>query len=152
MAFCNLNTPKGILKSQFAMGTLKSVCSSWFALISRDKYEHTHLRVPISKVRFIYSNFDVFSVTPMQFSAIHVPRSQNEDQALFSRVFKIYSLKTYLREGTFPSLFLFDFQFRFCNDIQQQHLCPWKRCSDLIFVATQSKPKLSAKTFQNYFV
>ena len=29
------------------MGTLKSVCSSWFALISRDKYEHTHLRVPI---------------------------------------------------------------------------------------------------------
>ena len=115
------------------MGTLKSVCSSWFALISRDKYEHTHLRVPISKVRFIYSNFDVFSVTPMQFSAIHVPRSQNEDQALFSRVFKIYSLKTYLREGTFPSLFLFDFQFRFCNDIQQQHLCPWKRCSDLIF-------------------
>ena len=29
------------------IGTLKSVCSSWFALISRDKYEHTHLRVPI---------------------------------------------------------------------------------------------------------
>ena len=29
------------------MGTLKSVCSSWFALISSDKYEHTHLRVPI---------------------------------------------------------------------------------------------------------
>ena len=29
------------------MGTLKIVCSSWFALISRDKYEHTHLRVPI---------------------------------------------------------------------------------------------------------
>ena len=29
------------------MGTLKSLCSSWFALISRDKYEHTHLRVPI---------------------------------------------------------------------------------------------------------
>ena len=29
------------------MGTLKSVCSSWFALISRDKYEHTLLRVPI---------------------------------------------------------------------------------------------------------
>ena len=29
------------------MGTLKSVCSSWFGLISRDKYEHTHLRVPI---------------------------------------------------------------------------------------------------------
>ena len=29
------------------MGTLKSVCSSWFALISFDKYEHTHLRVPI---------------------------------------------------------------------------------------------------------
>ena len=25
------------------MGTLKSVCSSWFALISRDKYEHTLL-------------------------------------------------------------------------------------------------------------
>ena len=30
-----------------SMGTLKSVCSSWFALISRDKYEHTHLRGPI---------------------------------------------------------------------------------------------------------
>ena len=30
------------------MGTLKSVCSSWFALISRDIYEHTHLRIPIS--------------------------------------------------------------------------------------------------------
>ena len=29
------------------MGTLKSVCSSWFAPISRDKYEHTLLRVPI---------------------------------------------------------------------------------------------------------
>ena len=28
------------------MGTLKSVCLSWFALMSRDKYEHTHLRVP----------------------------------------------------------------------------------------------------------
>ena len=29
------------------MGTLKSVCSSWFPLISRDKYQHTHLRVPM---------------------------------------------------------------------------------------------------------
>ena len=27
--------------------TLKSVCSSWFALISRDIYEHTHLRIPM---------------------------------------------------------------------------------------------------------
>ena len=34
----------------FNMGTLKSMCSSWFPLISRDKYEHTHLRVPIGKV------------------------------------------------------------------------------------------------------
>ena len=33
-----------------AMGTLKSVCSSWFALISRDKYEHTLLRVPIIRM------------------------------------------------------------------------------------------------------
>ena len=33
------------------MGTLKSVCSSWFALISRDIYEHTHLRVPIFEER-----------------------------------------------------------------------------------------------------
>ena len=24
------------------MGTLKSVCSSWFVLISRDIYKHTH--------------------------------------------------------------------------------------------------------------
>ena len=32
------------------MGTLKSVCSSWFALISCDKYEHTQLRVPISTI------------------------------------------------------------------------------------------------------
>ena len=31
----------------FDMGTLKSVCSSWFAPISRDKYERTLLRVPI---------------------------------------------------------------------------------------------------------
>ena len=31
-------------------GTLKSVCSSWFALISRDKYEHTHL-IPIKKLQ-----------------------------------------------------------------------------------------------------
>ena len=29
------------------MGTLKSVCSSWFALISRDQYEHTGLVVPM---------------------------------------------------------------------------------------------------------
>ena len=36
-----------IVPSNDTMGTLKSVCSSWFALISRDKYEHTHLRVPI---------------------------------------------------------------------------------------------------------
>ena len=28
------------------MGTLKSVCSSWFALLSRDIYENSHLRVP----------------------------------------------------------------------------------------------------------
>ena len=35
--------------SRQAMGTLKSVCSSWFALISRDKYEHTLLRVPIQQ-------------------------------------------------------------------------------------------------------
>ena len=27
------------------MGTPKSVCLSWFGLISRDKYEHTHLRL-----------------------------------------------------------------------------------------------------------
>ena len=31
------------------MGILKSVCSSWFAPISRDKYEHTLLRVPIKR-------------------------------------------------------------------------------------------------------
>ena len=30
------------------MGTLKSVCSSWFGLISRDEYEHNHLRLWIS--------------------------------------------------------------------------------------------------------
>ena len=34
------------------MGTLKSVCSSWFAPILRDKYEHTLLRVPISNLCF----------------------------------------------------------------------------------------------------
>ena len=27
------------------MVTLKSVCSTWSGLISRDKYEHTHLRL-----------------------------------------------------------------------------------------------------------
>ena len=27
------------------MGSLKSVCSSWFGHISRDKYKHTHLRL-----------------------------------------------------------------------------------------------------------
>ena len=32
---------------KYPIRTLKSVCSSWFALISRDRYEHTHLRVPI---------------------------------------------------------------------------------------------------------
>ena len=40
------------------MGTLKSVCSSWFALISCDIYEHTHLRVPIEYFRasvFLFS-------------------------------------------------------------------------------------------------
>ena len=36
-----------ITNLELRMGTLKSVCSSWFALMSRDKYEHTHLRVPI---------------------------------------------------------------------------------------------------------
>jgi hypothetical protein len=35
------------LANSFHMGTLKSVCSSWFGLKSHDKYEHTHLRVPI---------------------------------------------------------------------------------------------------------
>ena len=38
------------------MGTLKSVCSSWFALISFDKYEHTHLRVPIPFIFFLIFN------------------------------------------------------------------------------------------------
>ena len=33
------------------MGTLKSVCSSWFGLISRDEYEHTHLRLWIMSMR-----------------------------------------------------------------------------------------------------
>ena len=38
----------GARLSTCKMGTLKSVCSSWFGLISRDKYEHTHLRVPMN--------------------------------------------------------------------------------------------------------
>jgi len=29
----------------YSMGTLKSVCLSWFGLLSRDKYEHSHLRL-----------------------------------------------------------------------------------------------------------
>ena len=36
------------------MGTLKSVCSSWSGLISRDKYEHTHLRLWINGVFGVY--------------------------------------------------------------------------------------------------
>ena len=35
------------------MGTLKSVCSSLFAFISHDKYEHTHLRVPIHYTQYV---------------------------------------------------------------------------------------------------
>ena len=30
------------------MGTLKSVCSRWFGLMSHDRYEHTHLRLWIA--------------------------------------------------------------------------------------------------------
>ena len=43
-----LSNDKYTLKK--SIGTLKSVCSSWFGLISRDKYEHTHLRVPIKNL------------------------------------------------------------------------------------------------------
>ena len=47
------------------MGTLKSVCSSWFALISRDKYEHTHLRVPIHNCNHKkkYQNFHKWNLS-----------------------------------------------------------------------------------------
>ena len=47
-----LQNKKGLslYRPYLLMGTLKSVCSSWFALISRDIYEHTHMRVPIGIV------------------------------------------------------------------------------------------------------
>ena len=51
------------------MGTLKSVCSSCFSLISRDKYEHTHLRVPNNK---------------------HFPLSASSASLLKLQIFKIY--------------------------------------------------------------
>ena len=55
---------KNLLISQ---GTLKSVCSSWFGLISRDKYEYTHLRVPTLdsdwKCRLTSPGFDNFKTT-----------------------------------------------------------------------------------------
>ena len=43
------------------MGTLKSVCSSWFALISRDKCEHTHLRVPMRVFKLETEIFGFFA-------------------------------------------------------------------------------------------
>ena len=44
------------------MGTLKSVCSSWFGLISRDKNEHSHLRLWIDTIllRFPSIAQDIF--------------------------------------------------------------------------------------------
>ena len=43
--FCEICQLQFVKKSAFGMGTLKSVCTSWFGLVSRDKYEHTHLRL-----------------------------------------------------------------------------------------------------------
>ena len=45
---------KGVSDLETLMGTLKSVCSSWSGLISRDIYEHTHLRL------WMMSEFDTF--------------------------------------------------------------------------------------------
>ena len=53
-----------------SMGTLKTVCSSWFALISRDKYEHTHLRVPMTTKECLHRYSSGFLIKPQKIDEI----------------------------------------------------------------------------------
>ena len=45
MTKSQVHNKQGLFTLAAIMGTLKSVCSNWFSLISHDIYEHTHLRL-----------------------------------------------------------------------------------------------------------